>query len=219
MRWNLTRMLLVGVMASATVVAVAPVASAAGGDTIRGGCFFTSDEVVATNETGGNAIGAIGDQSFTQDAAGLPVDATVSCQIRFNDVPAPGTTFSYSGIGVQAGVDTISFTIPPLSQESLCQRAVFADGTDTGWNCTLSFGCACPPPADFVAALHALLAPVTDLLAPYVDPAACPVLAANAGSYGPVTIKPDGDVYLLDPLAPRLNPIYDCPPHGNSATW
>lgn len=215
MRSNLTRMLLVGVMASATVAAAAPAAGAAGSDSVQGGCFFTSDELVATNETGGNAVGVIGDLSFTQDATGLPADATVSCQIRFNDVPAPGTTFSYSGIGVQAGVDTISFAVPPLSQESLCQRVVFADGTDTGWNCTLSFACECPPPADFVAIVHLLLAPVKDALAPYVDPVVCPVLAANAGSYGPVTIKPDGDVYVLDPLAPRLNPLYDCPPYGN----
>lgn len=215
MRSNLTRMLLVGVMASATVAAVAPVASAAVGDTVQGGCFFITDEVVATNETGGNAAGIIGDQSSTQDANGLPVDATVSCQIRFNDVPAPGTTFSYSGIGAQQGVDTVSFVISPLSSESYCQRVVFADGTDTGWNCTPPFECECTPPADFVAAVHSLLAPVKDVLAPYVDPVVCPVLVANPGNYGPVTIKPDGDVYVLDPLAPRLNPIYDCPPYGN----
>jgi len=216
MRPNLIRMLLVGVMASAAVAAVAPAAVAAGGDTIQGGCFYDSDEVVAMNETGGNALGVIGDQSSTRDATGLPTDATVSCQLRFNDVPAPGTTFSYSGFGVQAGVDRISFAIPPNSNESLCQRVVFADGTDTGWTCTLTFVCQCPPPADFVEIVHLLLAPVEAVLAPYVDPAVCPVLAANAGSYGPVTIEPDGDVDVLDPLAPRLNPIYDCPPYGNS---
>ena len=215
MRSNLTRMLLVGVMASATVTAVAPAAGAAGGDTIQGGCFFITDEVVATYETGGNTIAVIGDQSSTRDANGLPTDATVSCQIRFDDVPAPGTTFSYSGIGVQQGVDTASYAIPPLSQETYCQRVVYADGTDTGWNCTPPFSCECPPPADFVYAIHTLLASVKELLPPYVDPTVCPVLAAIAGSYGPVTIKPDGDVYVLDPLAPRLNPVYDCPPYGN----
>jgi len=209
-------MLLVGGMASATVTGVAPSAGAAGGDTIRGGCFFITDEVVATYETGGNTIAIIGDQSSTQDANGLPTDATVSCQIRFDDVPAPGTTFNYSGIGVQQGVDTASYAIPPqASSESYCQRVVFADGTDTGWNCTPPFECECPPPSDFVSAIHALLAPVEGVLAPYVDPVVCPVLAANAGSYGPVTIKPDGDIYLLDPLAPRINPVYDCAPYGN----
>jgi len=216
MRSNLTRMLFVGVMASATVTAIAPAASAAGGDTIQGGCFFITDEVVATNETGGNTVAIIGDQSSTQDANGLPTDATVSCQIRFDDVPAPGTTFSYSGIGVQQGVDTASYAIPPqASSESYCQRVVFADGTDTGWNCTSPFECECTPPPNVGDILHALLPLVTDVLAPYVDPLVCPVLAANAGTYGPVTIKPDGDVYLLDPLAPRINPVYDCPPDGN----
>jgi len=218
MRSNLTRMLLVGVMASATVAAVAPAAGATGGDTIQGGCFFYSDQVVAATETGGSVAGTIGDLSFTQDATGLPTDATVSCQLRYNDVPAPSTTFSYSGIGVQAGVDTFSFDVPPQSAESFCQRVVFADGTDTGWNCTPSFTCECPPPPSIADILHALLAPVEDVLAPYVEPVACPVLAANSGTYGPVTIEPDGDVDVLDPLAPRLNPVYDCPPHGSSSS-
>ena len=215
MRSNPTRMLVVGVMASAMVIAVAPAAGAAGGDTIQGGCFFVSNEIVAATETGGTVVGTIGDRSFTSDETGLPTDATVSCQLRYNDVPAPGTTFSYSGVGVQAGVDRISFDSPPQYQEDLCQRVVFADGTDTGWSCTHPAECECTPPPNVGDILHALLPLVTDVLAPYVDPLVCPVLAANAGTYGPVTIKPDGDVYLLDPLAPRINPVYDCPPDGN----
>jgi hypothetical protein len=48
-----------------------------------------------------------------------------------------------------------------------------------------------------------------------VDAVVCPVLVSLAGTYGPATVAPDGDVRSNpDPFA--LNPIYDCPPYSLS---
>jgi len=55
----------------------------------------------------------------------------------------------------------------------------------------------------------------TDCLFEYGDTFVCPELVAQAGDYGPVVVKPDGDVYVADPLVTGLNPLYDCPPYGN----
>jgi hypothetical protein len=44
----------------------------------------------------------------------------------------------------------------------------------------------------------------------------CPVLSHLAGNYpGGLSIHPDGDVYVPDPLGLGLNPVYDCPPVGS----
>jgi len=50
-----------------------------------------------------------------------------------------------------------------------------------------------------------------------IDPTVCPVFTEYDGSYaGVVTVGPNGDIYVIDPL--DLNggaPIYDCPPYGD----
>jgi hypothetical protein len=116
LRSKLRNALLVGIAASAMVTGMGPAARAAGGDTIQGGCFFDTEQQ-ATVTRGAN-VGVIGDRSLTLEASGLPADATVSCQIQVNGVPAPGTTFSYSDIGVQAGVDGISFNAATTTRSS-----------------------------------------------------------------------------------------------------
>jgi len=204
MRSTMTRVVLIGVATSAMAVGLAPAASAAGGDTIHGGCFFDTDQqAVVTN---GAYTGVIGDKSLTQDASGLPADATVSCQIQVNGFPAPGTTFSYSGAGAQAGVDRVSYAAAGTDWVALCQRVVYSDGTDTGWGCLSPCECQLPPQViiDLLNSTFAVL-----------DAQVCPVLVAAAGTYGPVTITPDGDVYVADPIGLGLNPLYDCPPYGN----
>jgi len=218
MRSTMTKVLLIGVAASVMAVGFAPAASAAGGDIIDGGCFFNTDQQATL--TGGANVGVIGDKSLTQDASGLPIDATVSCQIQVNRAPAPGTTFSYSGFGVQAGVDRASFTAGPADSVNLCQRVVYADGTDTGWVCPGVEHCfiegppwPCLPPA-VNALLDLVNGVLNDAFTTIIDPQVCPVLVANAGTYGPVTIAPDGDVYVLDPLG-LIGVAYDCPPYGN----
>jgi hypothetical protein len=217
-----SRLLLGAAIAAIATVATGPAATAASGDAINGGCFFNT---VGGASVDGNNVGdpnqqngVIGDVSVTQDGSGAPTGATVSCQIQVNGVAAPGTTFSYSGFGAQAGADPVSYTAPLGDAVILCQRVVYADGTDTGWDCLGVDHCfvvgGCFPPA--VQTLLDLVNGIVDnAFTSVIDPTVCPVLVANAGAYGPVTIASDGDVYVFDPEGLGLSPIYDCPPYGN----
>lgn len=187
----------------------APAAHAAGADTIHGGCFFDTDEQAIV--TSGQNVGVIGDYSVTQDPSGLPTDATVTCSIIVNGVEAPGTRFSYSGAGVQNGVDRISYTAADTDWVDICQSVTFADGTTQT---------ECPPwsdpsfPPQFVIdLLNGVFDAVNAAIVGYVDPAVCPELVAAAGSYGPITIEPDGDVFVPDPVGLFDGPLYDCPPY------
>ncbi len=218
MRVSVARVLVVTAAMCATGAALpAAAASAAGGDLIVGGCSFSTDQ--NDTVTGPDTFtGEIHDSSATFDATGAPVAATVSCQVQVNQVAAPGATFSYSGFGVQAGANPVSYTAAPTDEVNLCQRVVYADGTDTGWVCPMTDMCFVAAPC-FPAPVGALIDLVNGILnnafTSTIDPALCPVLVANAGDYGPVTIESDGDVYVADPLGLGLNPIYDCPPYGN----
>jgi len=220
MRTMLARVLVVIAATAATVVTTAtaaPAAPAAAGDVIFGGCSYSADE--QTTLTGPDTyVGVVYDASATVDSAGTPIAATVSCQVQVNDVAAPGATFSYSGLGVQAGANPVSFVAAPSDVVELCQRVVYADLTDTGWVCPSTEHCfvaaPCFPPG-VTTLLDLVDGIVNDAFTSTIDPALCPVLVANAGGYGPVTIAPDGDVYVSDPVGLGLNPVYDCPPYGN----
>jgi len=183
---------------------VVPVAAhAAAHDLILGGCgweFEPSTSGATTWE------GVIHDASATTDATGLPTAATVTCWAIVNGTEAPGTRFSYSGFGVQSGVDRVSFTAAEGDWVDLCEQVTFADGTTQ-----LHGGCGDP---NFYLPPQAVI-DVLDIVFNDLDPLDCPALARLAGTYGPVTIAPDGDVYVADPLDLGLNPIYDCPPYGN----
>lgn len=191
-------------VAGATVAPTAANATAAE-DRIRGGCGFVSDDTVAFATGQETFHGVIDDVSATTTRL-LPTDATVTCWIDVNFVEAPGTRFSYSGFGVQAGADRISYTAAPGDIVVECQSVTFADGaTQTG--CPAALGpFILPPPV------------VTDLIddswAWVISPVACPLLADLAGTYGPVTVAADGDIYVPDPLGVGLNPVVDCPPTG-----
>jgi hypothetical protein len=217
MRTTLARALL-GIAATAVTTATAtPAAHATTSDLIFGGCSYNTDQ--NDTVTGPDTyVGVVDDASATVDSAGTPVAATVSCQIRVNDVAAPGATFSYSGLGVQAGANSVSLTAAPTDVVDLCQRVVYADLTDTGWVCPTTDRCFVNAPC-FPPGVNTLLdlvsGNVNNAFTSTIDPALCPVLAAHAGSYGPVTVAPDGDVYVPDPVGLGLNPIYDCLPYGN----
>jgi len=200
------RLLLAAVMAGASALA-APAAHATRPDVIDGGCFFNT---VADPSTSDVQVGVIGDVSVTRtgDVPFLPIDATVSCWVEVNGVEAPGTRFSYSGPGAQEGADRASYTAADGAIVALCQSVEFADGTSKVEPCPTPLGPFQVPPQ-----------PILDLLGAtfdFVDSTACPSLVAVAGTYGPVTIGPDGDVYAFDPFDLGLNPVYDCPPHEGS---
>lgn len=188
------------------VVAAAPVSANAAGDTTHGGCFFYTDE----NDflTSDVHDGVIGDLSVTTDPAGLPTGATVTCYLEVSGVEAPGTRFTYSGTGVQAGIHRITFTAPIYGYVDECEQVTYADGTTEPLSCppidTIQF----PPQAILDALDGAKL-----LLAPVV----CPVLAtlgeATDGRVGgAIRIDPDGDLYVAKPIGPEYYRVYDCPP-------
>jgi hypothetical protein len=205
-------------IARAAVVVVAAVGAipmlaspaTASSDQITGGCQFVTDQPPTV--VGGDETGVIGDLSETTKGVNFGIGAVVSCKIQVNGVDAPGTTFSYSGYGVQAGADPISFAATAYDDVVECQRVVYQDGVDTGWTCEEPTYLQVPPEWDPVA----LALWLVDNVAVYtVDPKVCPLLAAHPGTYGAITIGPDGDVYTPDPLDLWDGPVYDCPPYRN----
>jgi hypothetical protein len=200
------RALLAGAALGLSVI-VAPVAHADSPDSIHGGCSF--DTVV--DATGAN-VGVAYDASVTTDAGGAPIGATVTCWIQVNGIEAPGTRFSYTGVGAQAGANPISFTADSTDTVAQCQEVAYADGSTEPTACTLSTTLVLPPEC-FLTGCD-VLGTIQRFFVSTVDPVVCPVLAQLAGSYpGGVTIDPTGDVSVPDPLDLGLNPVYDCPPY------
>jgi hypothetical protein len=206
------RKVLLAVLALTVSTLAAPTAAQAEfGDLIEGGCFF--DTVDNPPPDGDVKQGVIGDLSVT--TKGPLTGATVSCWIEVNGLEAPGTRFSYSGYGVQAGADPISFVAGVGDPYWMCQSVVFADGTSQS-DCA-NGGPAQIPPQFVIDILNADVWPIVDpLVVSTVDPLVCSVLVPLAGSYpGGITIAPDGDIYVADPFGLDLSPYYDCPPYGN----
>jgi hypothetical protein len=185
----------------------APPAGASTRDVTIGGCGWASAENLAAP---GNYSGVIYDHSTTEGKDGLPTGATVTCKLQKNGIDLPDTTFSASGFGVQAGAAPISFTLTDsFDFVGTCQRTVYADGSVSDWWCDDGNLVFYFPPRPFNDVPQEL----DNVFEADLDPAACPVLAAHAGSYGPVTIAADGDVSVPDPLDIGVNPVYDCPPY------
>jgi hypothetical protein len=201
--------MVVGAATLAILGAVSPAASAnAAGDTTHGGCFFNTDEnALATN---GQNQGVIGDLSATTDPSGAPTGATVTCWIEVNGVEAPLTRHSYSGTGVQAGTDQITFTASDTDTVTECMTVTYADGTTEPEDCPGATTLVIPP--------QQVTDLLNDLFINTIDPIVCPVLiqlgqALGGGVPGVLEIGPDGDVSIADPLGLGLNPVYDCPPY------
>ena len=208
MRLTLARILVVTGMCG-TAMAVIPAANASGGDTMAGGCRFDTGQQQTL--TGNSNVGFISDLSVTRGADGMPIGATVSCAISVNGVIDQNTISNYSGPGVQAGINTISFTAADVDWVALVYRVVYADGTDTGWVYPCLDCGGWPPQVVFD-----VLDLVNGVVIAFVDPQVCPVLAAHPGAYGPIAVAADGDVYVNDPLGIFAgSPIYDCPPYNN----
>ena len=196
--------------------AVSPAASAnTAGDTIHGGChFFTNEDQTVTN---GENQGVIGDSSVTTDPSGAPTGATVTCYIKVNGVEAAGTRHSYSGLGVQAGSDQITFAAGPTDTVLECEDVTYADGTTEPEDCPAATQQQIPP-QQVIDLLNSVFDTLNNFEIQNVDPVVCPVLvqlgaATGGGVPGVLEIHADGDVYVADPLGLGLNPVYDCPPY------
>jgi hypothetical protein len=179
-----------------------------GADTATGGCFFAAAISDVRFATGVVYQGVLGDASVTQDGAGNPIGATVTCQVRVNGNFDPATQKVFSGpSGVQAGVAQLMYTALPGDFVSLCEDVHFADGTDTGLVCQAATEIKNPPQG-----ITDTLDTVFDLV---VDPIVCPVLRSLAGTYPLVVrtlvIELDGDVYIN---GGDQTFIYDCPPYA-----
>ena len=194
---------------------VGPAAYASNADVIHGGCF---DEAVSNPAlTGDSYLGAIADYSMTTtgDTPPAPIGATITCWLEVNGVVAPGTTRTYSDVGgvsgVQAGSDPIAFVANPEDSVSVCTSVGFDDGQTTSF---------CATAVDAIGIIGQLLTQGgpwcgQDVIVACLDQAACPEFVSLSGDYGPIAIRPDGDIYVADPLGLGLSPVYDCPPYGN----
>jgi hypothetical protein len=184
-------------------------------DRFFGGCFFTADPEPGTDVN----VGVIGDHLSLTSKRYVPpalIGATVTCWVEVNGVEAPGTRHTYGDPSspVQFGADPLTFTAGADDWVDLCETVVFADGT-TQSGCPLE----CTGVWDIERGCGVAIDLLNEVFATetgYVDPAVCPALVAAAGSYGPITIALDGDVYLPDPLG-LWSPVYDCPPYLGSS--
>jgi hypothetical protein len=205
------RRILVATVALSLAVLVMPGAAHADSpDVIFGGCGYTSQ---ADPSDASTQIAVWDESSVTTDRDGVPVDATVTCWAEIYGVEVPGSRFSYSGFAVQAGVDRFSYTASDLGWAYPCEQVTFADGTTQLWNC--GEGPFYFPPRPVDDALYVADNAITAAYMSVIDPAVCPALVRAAGTYGPVTIEPDGDVDVPDPLDLWVGQFYDCPPYGD----
>lgn len=183
---------------------------------MRGGCTWDSDSRPGTPS--GENLGVIADRSVTTDANGRPLAATVTCWLAVNGVEAPGTRFGYAGTGVQAGANPITFYASNTDEVDLCYSVLFADNTTTGDWCFAVLTIQIPPQAvwDLLDAVFAAVNDAEGCNASHDECSpVCPRLQLLAGTYGPVTIGPDGDVSVADPLGVGLDsPVYNCPPYA-----
>jgi hypothetical protein len=193
----------------ALTVVVAPAAHATG-DTIHGGCFLAAAEL--NNLTSDSTVGVIGDISVTQDGSGAPTIGTVTCWLQINGVVVDGT-HSYSGLGVQAGANSIAVNIAEGDAVALCQTETYAGGT-TPAHCREVTDVQTP--LQVVFDMINQLEDVTDFW--NVDPLLCPIfltLGQNIGGGVPgvLEIHPDGDIIVNDPSGLVAGPLWDCPPY------
>jgi hypothetical protein len=151
-------------------------AHADGPDHVHGGCSYDTVEKPTTNEYDG----VIRDRSITTDGTGAPTGATVTCWIDVNGVEAPDTRFSYTGFGVQAGANQISFTAGDTDWVTLCRAVTYADGSTEPTECAGPVVIQIPPECilgcDIVGTLNRFIVYA-------VDPVVCPELVTLAGSY------------------------------------
>lgn len=204
---RIAKRVLAGAAALGLTAIGAPAAHATVG-AIHGGCFLLAAQ--AGSATSNVAEGVIGDVSVTQDSTGVPTAAQVTCWVQVDGVIDPDTQFTYSGTGVQSGVNPIEFTASESDVVQLCEQVVA--GTTSTTNCQFVTVNAVPP-RPVRDTLNSILDVTDPFFLDWIQPVICPVLGELSGSYGVVTIGPDGDVSVTDPPGSLPRPLYDCPPY------
>ena len=177
--------ILMASLAAGALALNAPVATAA---EATGECGF--DSVQQDSTTGQNYEGVA--YGFASDTDGDPV--SIRCYITVNDVPAAaGSTPTGTGTGVATTSGPISFEAAEGASVELCTEVngVLQD-------CATSTNTQVPP-QEVLDIINSVLE--------LVDPTICPVIAALAGTYGPILINTQGDIYI------NGGGFYDCPPY------
>ena len=136
---------------------------------------------------------------------------TVTCYVTVNGVEHANTRLTTGGIGLTAGARAIEFTARYDQAVGFCEFVELADQPGVVHGGCVPIEQPTQPPLELDDALepvvHAIY-PLYRFLVDGLDPAACPVLAGAAGTYGGVlTVRPDGDVHVGDEW------VWNCPPY------
>ena len=190
------RILVAGLVASALALG-APGAHAGSDSRFEGGCSFTSvaDPGLRPQQVGEIDIATL---VYSPTPGSNPVWATVTCYIAVNGVPQEGTLVAGSGAVVVTGGGVVRYDAAANDVVTLCTEIDFTgpgDTTPTVTGCPIFHDPDWPPPFFW------------DTLWGIVDPVVCPVIAAAQGTYGPVDIDEQGDIYIVGEL------FYNCPPY------
>jgi hypothetical protein len=134
-----------------------------------------------------------------------------------NGVEQPGTRLTVTGTGPVVGQQQITFAAGDADQVNECQQVSFADGS-TWTAADGNVGVDCPAATEITIPPQAVIDLLNTLFITVIDPTICPVLVTlgqltGGGVAGVVTIGPDGDLSIADPLGLGINPIEDCPPY------
>jgi hypothetical protein len=207
------------------MLAVGVPAATAGDDSIySGGCGLNtatdpSSQVGQEDQFQGQLSVRTTTYDTTPDPGDGPVGATSTCDLYVNTTIVDSV--SATGAPVQANAKATSYVKHDSDVVKLCLTVDYADDTETVVVCAEVTTVRIPPQivsdtlVGVIDTVFGILDPVftaiDDLLGgierDQIDPRVCPVLAAHAGSVGPVTIDGQGDVYIDGEL------FWDCPPY------
>lgn len=194
------RTLTLALAAGALLSASAPPALAADDSRHYGNCGFTSSQDATMTQQSGEIHAAVVVYSATH---GNVVNATVTCEIRVDGVPAASA--SGSGSGVIAFAEPLSYAAESDQYVELCTIVDYtSDWTPTTVDCPGAMTLEFPPTLEWPPQW---ITDVQNLIWYTVDPYVCEALKLAAPGAGPVAIDGQGDVYLYGEL------VYDCPPY------
>ncbi len=183
----------------------APSALAAPNDSKSvGHCGFDTLNQQNVSETAWTGVlyAAVGVFSY---AHGNVVTARVTCEIRVNGVPQ--VSASGAGAGLVAFAAPVTYEADVTDVVSLCTIVDYtSDPTPTSVACPEATTTRLPP-QETIDLLSYVLGWVNGAVVGYVDPAACAAFQALAPGHGPVSITPEGDVYVGGEY------FWDCPPY------
>ena len=152
------------------------------------------------NTTGQNGEGAV-EGSATAEEFDAPTGSPVSirCGIRVNGTEVASSPTA-SGAGAASTAGRVTFAADETDVVEVCAFVTTVGGNHV--RCTAVTSASSPPQEVKDAGGAA-----EQFGREFLDPAMCPFFATIAGTYGPVTINAQGDVFV------NGQPVLDCPPY------